>query len=174
MVLLDCVTDWVCVVEPDDPPEVDLADWPATCVVPLVLPAAALAPTELDCRLVLPAPALPVVVGVLVLVAVPWVAVALPPTARWFVVLLWLSRWLCIVLEPAEPLEPEPAAAGVFEEDPEGAAAAFQEPLEGAAAALHEAPPEGAAAAFQEPLEGAAAALEELPEGAEAEPCQTQ
>jgi len=77
--------------------------------------------------------------------------VALPPTARWFVVLLWLSRWLCTVLEPAEPLEPEPAAAGVFEEGPEGAAAAFQEPLE-----------------------GAAAALEELPEEAEAEPCQTQ
>lgn len=32
-----------------------------------MLPAAALAPTELDCRLVLPAPALPVVVGVLVI-----------------------------------------------------------------------------------------------------------
>ena len=150
------------------------AVWAAPCAVPLVLVAPAPAVAVLDCVLELVAPALSVVVGVLVLVAVPWVAVALPPTARWFVVLLWLSRWLCTVLEPAEPLEPEPAAAGVFEEGPEGAAAAFQEPLEGAAAALHEAPPEGAAAAFQEPLEGAAAALEELPEEAEAEPCQTQ
>ncbi len=80
VVLLDWVACCVWLVDPPEPPEpveppeplvVDLAVCPASCVVPLVLLAGALAATRLDCVLVLLLPGLATEMGAFTLAATP-------------------------------------------------------------------------------------------------------